>query len=560
MTSVLRFLLLSCLGAAVPLGSAVHAQTAGTDAPLAVAEQLYRSGNFAQAAEKYQEILKQDPQKVSAQEGLIRSWLRQQKVDDAYAEAKRDLELQPKSAPLLAALGDVQFRRAEMWEAEASYRQALTIDPKQVQAHLGMAQLAEAYSFYRRAYDHLQIAHQLAPDDPEVQSSWFGQLSRKERLAAIEAYLAGPHPDDEEETTHLRQELEFLKATADKPPHACRLVNRAESTEIKLNPMLRGQKHRLSAYGFSVNVNGHSERLVLDTGAPGILINRRAAEKAGLKPIAKISISGFGDDKPATGELSVADQIRVGELEFHDCVVAVTDRKVSDEEDGLIGADVFRSYLVNIDFPGQKLKLGPLPKRPEETTTAPASLDSRGEAQEISSADAAEGQPPAAETKSDRGEQSPPPEKRPQLPQDRYIAPEMKQWTPVFRFGHSLLVPTRIDNSQPLLFLIDTGSESIMLSTKAARQVVGKTYIDPDLQIAGLSGTVKNVYRSQTATLHFGHLAQTNEYMVTVDLSNEARKMGTELSGVLGLDLLRVLQVKIDYRDGLVDFVYQAKR
>src|SRR5208283_302566 len=32
------------------------------------------------------------------------------------------------------------------------------------------------------------------------------------------------------------------------------------------------------------------------------------------------------------------------------------------------------------------------------------------------------------------------------------------------------------------------------------------------------------------------------------------------VSGILGFELLRMLQVKIDYRDGLVDFAYDASR
>ena len=558
MISALGFLLLFFPGIVLPLGNAAQTQPPIANSPaLTAAEQLYRSGKFAEAAEKYQEVLKQDPQAIPAQVGLVRSWLRQQKVDEAYAEARRDLELHPDSAALLAALGDVQFRRAEMWDAETTYRKALTLDPNQVQAHLGIAKLAESYSFYRRAYDHLQLAHRLAPDDPEVQARWFDEMPRKERLAAIEAYLAGPHPDDPQETKDWQHYVEFLKATVYKPPHTCELISGTESSEIKLFAMLRTQKHRLSGYGMTVNVNDRAERLLLDTGASGILISRRAAQKAGLKSISKIAISGFGEDKTEhTGDVAVADRIRVGELEFHDCLVRVTDRAVT-EEDGLIGADVFDSFLVDINFPREKLKLSPLPKRPDETNAAPKSLNSPGEAQALSGVEK-EKQPTA-------GAQNPTPsEGNPllsanRLPHDPYVAPEMKNWTSVFRFGHLLLIPSRLDNSQPMLFLLDTGAECNMLSQKAAK-LVGKTYIDPDLEIVGLSGTIKNVYRAQTATLHFGHFAQTNEYMVTVDLTKEAREMGTELSGVIGFDLLRMLEVKIDYRDGIVDFVYDAKR
>ena len=55
---------------------------------LVAADQLYRSGRFADAAEKYQAALKADPKLVPAQAGLVRSLLREQKVDDAFAESR----------------------------------------------------------------------------------------------------------------------------------------------------------------------------------------------------------------------------------------------------------------------------------------------------------------------------------------------------------------------------------------------------------------------------------------------------------------------------------------
>jgi hypothetical protein len=48
--------------------------------------------------------------------------------------------------------------------------------------------------------------------------------------------------------------------------------------------------------------------------------------------------------------------------------------------------------------------------------------------------------------------------------------------------------------------------------------------------------------------------------IVTFDLSNPSKQMGTELSGFLGFQMLQLLELKLDYRDGLVDFVYESKR
>ena len=522
---------------------------------LAAANQLYRSGRFAEAAEKYQAILKASATLVPAQTGLIRALLRQQKIDEASAEASNALAAQPNSAALLAAMGAVQFRLAEMVEAEKSYLRAQTIDPKELRAYLGLDRLYNAYSLHGHAYQELQAAHQIAPNDPEVQRLWFDRLGRRERIAAIHAYLAGAHPDDAEETERLQHYLEFLEATVDQPVHACKLVSKVEQTDTKLDPMLHDARH-IVGYGLSVRLNDRNSHLLLDTGASGILIGRKSAEKAGLKRISDIRYLGVGDKGLQGGYLALADHIRVGELEFADCVVHVADRTQLTDEDGLIGADVFSSYLIDIDLPAGKLRLSPLPKRPDDTA-APTGLNSEGESRSNPD-DKAEG------TGDQKAESTGNASKSanaagPRLPRDRYVAPEMKEWTRVFRFGHQLLLITAVNNSKPMLFLIDTGSQLNFLSTRAGREV-GKISSDPNVHVKGLSGSVADVYRADNATLRFGRFAQKNQSIVTFDLSKISKSAGTEVSGILGFQVLRMLQLKIDYRDGLVDFVYDPSR
>src|ERR1039457_262556 len=554
-----RFVVLLTVSLTLCFPFAVLAQNAKPvpDNPdLTAADQLYKAGKFAEAAEKYQALLKIDAKLVAAEAGLIESLLREQKIDEASAEAVKALAAQPNSAALLAATGDVQFRLAEMTEAETSYHKALQIDSRELRAYLGLARLYRAYSLYRRAYDSMKAAYQIAPNDPEVQRLWFNRLSRRERIAAIEAYLAGPHPDDPEETEHLRHYLEFLKATVDKPVHACRLVSKVEQTDTKLQRMLRDPRH-IVGYGLAVKLNDRNSRLLLDTGASGILIGRKSAEKAGLTRISDIRLAGIGDKGLQVGYVAVADHIRIGELEFADCVVTVSDRASVVDEDGLIGADVFSSYLIDIDLPAEKLRLSPLPKRPDETV-APTALNSEGESRSNPD-DTAEGAgDQKAESSGDAGKTAKV-APAPRLPKDRYVAPEMKGWTPVFHFGHQLLIQTVVNDSKPMLFLIDTGSSLNLLSPRAGRQVT-KVSSDPSVHLKGLSGTVADVYRADKATLRFSHFAQKNQDIVTFDLSKLSKHTGTEVSGVLGFELLRMLQVKIDYRDGLVDFAYDPSR
>lgn len=535
------------------LGFAIQSKAPSSEADLAAAQQLYWGGKFAEAEAAYQNIVKADPKSIPAQVGLIRSSLREEKVDGAYEIATSALAGAPNSAALLAAMGEVRFRRAEMSDAERAYLEALKLDPKEFHAYLGLANIYRAYSLYLHAHNVLLKAHEIAPEDPEVQRAYFNQLPRKQRIAAIENYLAGTHPDDIEETAALHSYLEFLKATIDRPSHSCKLVSKVERTDTKLAVMY-SSADRIRGYGLAVKLNGHGTRMMLDTGASGILIGRKAAEKAGLTRISSDRLGGIGDKGLQTGYTAAADNVRVGDLEFHDCIVRVTDRtSLTDEDDGLIGADVFSSYLIDIDIPGEKLRLSPLPKRPDEIV-APTSLNTEADAANLGANTGEKEEGVANEHTDARSASAPPSPPAPTvvLPKDRYVAPEMANWTKVFRFGHELLIPTYVNDSKPLLFLIDTGSFTNLLSVRAARQVT--KVADSSVQVRGLSGAVKKVYSGEQATLTFSHFRQNNQQIVTIDLSDLCRRTGTEVSGILGFNVLRLLEIKIDYRDGLVDF------
>lgn len=79
------------------------------------------------------------------------------------------------------------------------------------------------------------------------------------------------------------------------------------------------------------------------------------------------------------------------------------------------------------------------------------------------------------------------------------------------------------------------------------------------MRVTGMSGNAKQVYSSDKASLRFGHFEQPNNYAITLDLSAMNRQNGTEVSGFLGFQVLQLLEVKLDYRDGLVDFEYSHK-
>ena len=215
------FLLLSSFGV-VSLRLAALDDNKAADPNLASADQLFRAGKFADAESAYSAIVQKDSHLVPAQVGLARSMLKQQKLDESLDATTKALAITPNSATLLAALGEIQFRRGEMFASETSYLKAKAIDPKEVRIYLGLSRLYSSYSLYRKAYDLLETAHNLAPTDIEVQRAWLRMLPRKERLVALEAYLAEPHPDDPEDTQSLQEYLlEGKHRQANSPLQTC---------------------------------------------------------------------------------------------------------------------------------------------------------------------------------------------------------------------------------------------------------------------------------------------------------------------------------------------------
>jgi hypothetical protein len=47
--------------------------------------------------------------------------------------------------------------------------------------------------------------------------------------------------------------------------------------------------------------------------------------------------------------------------------------------------------------------------------------------------------------------------------------------------------------------------------------------------------------------------------VTTFDLSHLSDNTGTEISGILGFATLHMLEIRIDYRDGIVDFTYKPR-
>ena len=304
----------------------------------------------------------------------------------------------------------------------------------------------------------------------------------------------------------------------------------------------------MEAFGLPVRFNGHEAHLQIDTGATGLVISRTVADRAGLKRSFDNTVSGIGSEGARAAYEAYADNITIGALEFHDCRVQLIEGRSALSSDGLIGTDVFSNFVVTLDYPVRKLMLGPLPPRPGDNAAPAPALETATSSNENGSSPASNSSASATPaTTSSRG------------PHDRYVAPEMKDWTRIYRFGHYLIVPTVLNDTRQKLFLLDTGAFTTSISPNAAAEVT-KVHSDDVNQIKGISGKVDRVYYADKINFKFANLSQDIEDVVSFNTSDLSQGIGMEVSGLIGFTALAQTTMSIDYRDGLVNFSFDAHR
>ena len=506
------------------------------------ADKAFQARKFEDAERLYRAMLADDavagPEKLAAMAGLVRSELAERRLADALTQASEYLRTNPENPLLLDVLGEVRYRRGEVVEAADLYTRSLKLDPCSARTHYDVYRYQSLSGLHASAQRQLDVAHGLSPDNPVYERVWLAShavpMTAEQRFANLNKRL-----EDTSLTPEQRDGLTAtIKGIETREKGNCQLVTPLTNVTLPMLPIAVGavlSPEDMYGVGLEVEFNGKKRRVQIDTGASGLLLNRSVAKAAGLVPEMETKTGGIGDKGLANTFVTHVDDIKIGSMEFKNCMVRVLEGHGPLEVDGLIGTDVFRDYLVTLDTPGRQVRLSPLPPRPDQKPGQETSLDTDGD-------DSDEATPLSA---ADRA-------------RDRYIAPEMKGWTPIFREGHDLIVPTGIGDAAAKLFIMDTGSAQMMISPDAAREVTHVTG-DTDMQIRGISGDVKKVYEADNVHVVFGGVGLRARRMTSIDTSHLSGSSGVEISGLIGFPMLRELVISIDYRDNLIKVVYDLK-
>ncbi|HEY1254890.1 MAG TPA: tetratricopeptide repeat protein, partial [Terracidiphilus sp.] len=172
------------------------------------ADKALRAADYAKAAKLYQSDLASHQENTDLTIGLVHALLHQQKVQEAEDAVKAALIKAPNSAALITLRGEVEYRQGTPWTAGDSAIVSLKLDPCNPRTHLLLADLDRLSSLFAASRIHLEDAHRLDPDDPEIRLEWIQTLPSKKKITELEAYLSSPMGDDEDDVRQLRQYLD----------------------------------------------------------------------------------------------------------------------------------------------------------------------------------------------------------------------------------------------------------------------------------------------------------------------------------------------------------------
>ncbi len=490
------------------------------------------AADYAKAESLYRAAVTAHPGDADANVGLVHSLLREQNVLDAAEAVKSALSATSNSAALLTLRGEVELRLGEPWLVEKTVLDSYKLDPCNPRTRLLFARFAEVSSRYATARQQIGLAHQFDPSDPEIRAAWIESLPPAQRIAELEVYnLSAPTGDDQETTREMKADLDRWKKQAGALPRACSLASATTSADIPFIKLIGWAGHT-RASGLEMGLNSTTARLQLGAGEGGLTVYRPIAERAGLKRLTPSEPGTFPGAKPTY--TAYADSIKIGGLAFHDCTLKVIEASSPDDDgDGLIGIDVFSDFLLTVDYPMRKLQLAPLPVRPQQAAPTPSLHTDRTEDAEIASP----------------------------LATDRYVAPEMKDYTQIYRVGKSLILPAGLTGAlvkDPAaaavkLFILDLGAPETNVSLGVAMDV---SKVHEENQRFG-SGKMQV---ADEITYNFAHMAQKVNGVVTTNTAAVSKMAGMEISGFFGANTFQLLIMHIDYRDGLVKFEYIPNR
>ncbi len=408
--------------------------------------------------------------------------------------------LSPAAAPEGLPAGLAALSRVDFDTALPILQQAAQSQPTKAGAHLALARLHRLAFDRVSALRHFSEALAASPDDAEVLATYAAATPDRALEMALLRRLAQVHGPAEVSLRRIAL-LEQLGGRA-----VNRLVTPYTEYTVRM-PVAYSRESRAAGWLVSVQLNGSRPlRMMLDTGARGLLVTPSSARPAKLERLGETELGGFGEGGARRAELLLAESVRIGEIAFANVIVAATSHDFPAELDGLIGLDLFRQFLITLDGKSSLLRLTPFP----------------------------EAEPAEAE-----GE-------RPWSRYETQASGLGNRGRTLLQSRHLLIAPVHVEAGPLAHFVLDSGAAYSMVQ-QTREPVVAMRQIS----LQGLSGftAADEILRPMRIEFPGGRRALLRE-AITTDLSPVSESFGVQIDGFVGFPVLRRLVTTIDLRSG----------
>jgi tetratricopeptide (TPR) repeat protein len=488
--------------------------------------------DWGKAAKLYHADAAQAPSSLEAQAGLVRVQLGRGDIANALKDATAMANASPQSVIAQTVLGETYIRRGELDSSTPILTRALALDPCYARTRLLAARIESLTGYHASAARHLAQAHALRPNDEQITLAWIFTLPPAQRFPLLKDFVGSAKYLDTDDREDLKSNV--LEGEAKMNSH-CTVSSLPGGTQTTIyeEPVMSKASQ---AQSIEATINGKKHRLHFSTSDADIFFPASTARALGLTPLVHVSYALLYQDGRLNYYYANLDSLRIGNVEYRNCVVKVLDEINSESNkadmdtnpsgaDGSIGAMFLSDFLIRAD-PGKHLltlsQLPPLGAKVDNTGLPLWSDISKSGGDPVPSINGgAWGQ------------------------YNRIVPATMKDWTSLFRFHDKMWLPVGIGPGPQVLFELELDDPWPRLSTNAVDQTAKIETLVKNKAAAPFHG-----YFLEFAGLYFPITSWT-----AIRYDEFSKHLKLETSGTIGLQALHQTAFTLDLRDNLVQFV-----
>ena len=491
------------LAALALVAAAASGVAAADEKTKARAERATREGEYETAEKIYRELLSKDPRDSAARLGLSRALLKQRKHLEAYDHAARVVAREPESARAHALLGAALLGSGDFRLSVEEFRTALSFEDDEAIAIAGLAMVDFYENRIPQSLAGLRRASFIDPSEPDYIFN-LGQVAArseryKEAADAYETFLRVAPKTDADRRARIRGLIDFLRYLGQQGNLLS--VGGPDSVQIPFDLVN-------SRPVINVRVNGSQKplRFVIDTGAGMCVISDEAAERMGVKAVARggmaRAVGGEGRFEIVYGFLQT---LNVGDAKVERVPVYIR-RFYNEQEpvDGYIGLSVLGKYMTVVDYGGKQLAL----LRDDAARRAAAVA------------------PPAGS-----------------------IEAPIRTTSSGFWSGEVSFEGLE----KPVNFIIDTGASVTVVSKALAERAGFERFAQSGyIKVYGAAGLADNIQTVLLPRVTLGAQTWQNIYAAVLDMDAINETAGFEQTGIVGGNILRRYRVTFDFTRGVI--------